>query len=77
MIDDLKPSGQMFWLLGLCTLATAVLGSLPELGLPTWGTALAGAVLTAVVAWLTPFTRQFGVGSDRKDPRVQDETADQ
>lgn len=77
MIDDLKPAGQMFWLLGLCTLATALLGSLPELGLPAWGTALAGACLTAVVAWLTPFTRQFGVGHDRHNDDVQAESGDQ
>ena len=75
MIDDLKPSGQVFWILGACAFATALLGSVDEFGLPPAGVALAGALLTGVVAWLTPFTRQFGVGAHKTTP--EDDAANQ
>lgn len=64
MLDTLPPVVRHLVLMlaaGLLSWASTDLVPLLQ-GQPGWG-AVAGAVLTALIAYVTPLTRQYGIGS--------------
>ena len=64
MLDRLAPE----WRHLILMLAAALLGwasdNVANLGLPPLVASLAGVLVVAVIAWLTPITRQYGIGKD-------------
>lgn len=73
MLDKIAPE----WRHLILMLAAALLGwasdNLLNMGLPPMAASMLGVVVAAGIAWLTPITRQYGVG--RKQPVLELEPA--
>ena len=65
MLDKLNPEARHIVLILIVVSLTWLAASIPALNLdPLWAP-LAGAAVTALLAYFTPLTRQYGVGSAR------------
>ena len=65
MLDKLHPETRHIVLILIVVALTWAAASIPALNLdPLWAP-LAGGVVTALLAYFTPLTRQYGVGSAR------------
>ncbi len=64
MLDTLKPFARHLVLVVVAALLTAVGENIDGLNLPTVWVPIVGAVVTMGLAWATPLTRQYGVGSN-------------
>jgi hypothetical protein len=67
MLDKLSPEARHISLLLLGTALTWLVIELPGLDVNPLIASLVGAIATAALAYLTPLTKQYGVGSDTKD----------
>ena len=66
MLDALSPEARHLALLLLGALLAWGTATVPALGWDPLLASLAGAFLTAALAWFTPLTRQYGIGSDEE-----------
>jgi hypothetical protein len=65
MLDKLSAENRHIILILIVVVLTWAAATIPALGLdPIWAP-LAGGVITALLAYFTPLTRQYGVGSAR------------
>lgn len=67
MIDRLSPEARHVSLLLIGAALTWLVVELPGLEVNPLLASLVGAIATAALAYLTPLTRQYGIGSDSKD----------
>ena len=67
MLDKLSPEARHVTLLLIAAALTWVVVELPGLDVPAIAASLFGAIATAALAYLTPLTRQYGIGHDTKD----------
>lgn len=63
MLDKLPPAVRHFSLMLIAALLAWGVDTLPRLNIDPILASLCGAVLTMVIAYVTPLTRQYGVGS--------------
>lgn len=63
MLDNLSPAMRHLALLALAAVLSFLATNIDLLGMPGGVRAVAGPLLTAALAALTPLTRQYGVGS--------------
>ena len=68
MLDNLSPAMRHLALLALAGVLSFLATNIDLLGLPGGVAGVVGPLLTAVLAALTPLTRQYGVGSAPADP---------
>ena len=63
MLDKLSPEARHLALLLIAALLAWATATIPALGWHPALASLAGAFITAGIAWATPLTRQYGVGA--------------
>ena len=67
MLDKLSAENRHIVLILIVVVLTWAAATIPALNLdPLWAS-LAGGVVTALLAYFTPLTRQYGVGSARRN----------
>lgn len=62
MLDQLSPEARHVSLLLIGAALTWMVVELPGLDVPPLAASLLGAIATAALAYLTPLTRQYGIG---------------
>ena len=63
MLDTMKASERHLILMVMVAVLTFGLTAIPQLGLDPLLAGLGGVVITALLAYFTPLTKQYGVGS--------------
>ena len=63
MLDSMKPSERHLILMVMVAVLTFGLTAIPQLDLDPLLAGLGGVVITALLAYFTPLTKQYGIGS--------------
>ena len=66
MLDSLTPGQRHLSLLLIAAALAWLTTNVPNLSLDPLGASLVGALATAALAYITPLTRQYGVGKTAK-----------